>query len=150
SDGESHNEVVCGTTVMSERSRSPKATLTTRAGRVLPAMPKSISQTSPRRGVGIVLVERGKQGVRSAADLLVRQRAGVPGQQPAQDLVGEGAFLLGRKLIEGVQQNLGVAAHRLLILTQELPAIRGTGVGISTTPKVRNSFWLSAHPHKLL
>ena len=36
--------VVCGMTVMSPRSWSPNAPLTTTAGRVFPAMPKSISQ----------------------------------------------------------------------------------------------------------
>jgi hypothetical protein len=40
---------VCGMTVMSARSWSPNAPLATRAGRVFPALPKSISQTSPRR-----------------------------------------------------------------------------------------------------
>jgi hypothetical protein len=39
--------------------QSPKATLTTSAGRVFPAWPKSISQTSPRRGVAIFVVWQG-------------------------------------------------------------------------------------------
>ena len=54
--------VVCGMTVMSARSWSPNAPLTTRAGRVFPAMPKSISQTSPRRGVAILFLKGLEQG----------------------------------------------------------------------------------------
>ena len=45
-----------------QRSLSEKATLTTTAGLVLPAIPKSMSQTSPRCGVAIFSVQRLKQG----------------------------------------------------------------------------------------
>lgn len=115
SNGEPRKVVVCGTTVMRDRSLSPKATLTTTAGRVLPAKPKSISQTSPRRGVGIFLVEGLQQGGRSGADLLVLERTGIEGQGAAQDLVGKGAFFFRRQVFEGLQQGLGLAAHAPIV-----------------------------------
>jgi hypothetical protein len=65
----------------------------------LPANPKSISQTSPRLGTGIFLLEGRKQGGRSGADLFIRQRAGVEGQRAAQKLLGEGAFLFPRQVL---------------------------------------------------
>jgi hypothetical protein len=70
--------VVCGITVISARSWSPKAPLTTRAGRVFPAMPKSISQTSPRRGLAVILSLKGlEQGGGGSADFLVFQGPGI-------------------------------------------------------------------------
>lgn len=115
SKGEPRKLVVWGTTVMRERSWSPKGTLTTSAGRVLPARPKSISQTSPRRGVGLFSLEGFKQSGRSSADLFIRERAGIEGQCAAQYLLGEGAFLLRRQLFEGFQQGLSLVAHDAIL-----------------------------------
>jgi len=50
------------------------------------AMPKSISHISPRCGMGIFLVEGFKQGRSSCANLFIRQRAGIEGQQSAENL----------------------------------------------------------------
>jgi len=44
--------VVCGTSVTKARSASSTGTLSTRQGRVFAARPRSISQTSPRDGLG--------------------------------------------------------------------------------------------------
>ncbi len=115
SNGEPRRVVVCGTTVMRARSWSPKAVLTTRAGRVLPARPKSMSQTSPRRGGGIFVVERFKHRGRSGANLFICQRPGIEGQRAAQDLAGKRALLVRRKMLEGFQQSLSFTAHALIV-----------------------------------
>src|SRR5215469_15777307 len=98
---------------MSERSSPPNATLTTRAGRVFPAKPKSMSQTSPR--AGIVLIEPLKQLGRSHANLLVRQGTGVKRQRTAQNLVSEDALLLNGKAFECFEERRGFLSHRFSI-----------------------------------
>ena len=102
---------------------SPNATLTTSAGRVLPAWPKSISQTSPRRGVGIFLVERFPKGCRRRTDLFISERTGVERQRTTQHLVSKGApFSAGKcskasskasvsRLIVPIQQNQPAREH---------------------------------------
>src|SRR5262249_48672188 len=109
-EGELRRLVVCGTTVMRARSWSPKATLTTSPGRVLPAWPKSISQTSQRLGVAIFLVvKRLPESDRGGTDLFVGKRAGVEGQGAAQDLLGESPLFFRRQVVEGLEQGLGLA-----------------------------------------
>jgi hypothetical protein len=95
---------VCGTTVINARSRSPKLTLTISAGRVLPAAPKSISQTSPRTGAGIFLIEHVEKRVGSRADLIITQRAGVKWQRTAKHFLREGTLFNHRQGFEGVEQ----------------------------------------------
>jgi hypothetical protein len=68
----------------------------------LPAKPKSISQTSPRRGVDIFIVEASKKSVGSGTDLFVRERSGIERQRTAQNLVGKDAFLFGGQVFESL------------------------------------------------
>ena len=75
---------MCGTTVINARSLSPKFTLTISAGRVLPAAPKSISQTSPRAGDGIFVIGVFAKRAGSRSDFIVRERTGVEGQRAAK------------------------------------------------------------------
>src|SRR5271157_4073117 len=103
-------------TVMSARSWSPKAPLTTRAGRVFPAMPKSISQTSPRRGMAILFFLKGlEQGGGGSADFLVFQGSRIERQGTAQHLVRKDALLFHGEMFEGVQQCFGFSAHEHII-----------------------------------
>ncbi len=103
--------VVWGITVISARSRLPKATLTMSAGRALPVMPKSMSQTSPRSGVGIFFVEGLKQNGRGGADLCIFKRSGIERQGAAQQFFCERALLFSRQMFEGVEQGRGLAGH---------------------------------------
>jgi len=104
-----------GMTVMSARYWSPKARLTTRAGRVFPAMPKSISQISPQRGVAILFLKGLEQDGGGSADFLVCQGSGIERQGTAQQLVRKGALLFHGELFEGVQQCFGISAHEDII-----------------------------------
>ena len=88
---------------MSARSLSPNATLTTSAGRVLPTMPKSMSQTSPRTGVRILIVEGFEQGGRCDPDFLVFEWTGIKRQQAPQHFVCKGSLFLYRKAFESVE-----------------------------------------------
>ncbi len=67
--------VVCGTSVVSARSASPTETFKIRQGRVLAAMPRSTSHTSPRDGLGgigrLTSVELQEEILRGADKLLV-------------------------------------------------------------------------------
>src|SRR5271154_4568234 len=87
----------------------------TSAGRVLPANPKSTSHTSPRLGVGIFLIEGFEQSSRGSADFFIPQRARIERQRTAQYLVGEGALLVSRQMIERFEQSLGLAGHSSII-----------------------------------
>ena len=107
--------VVCGMTVMSARSWSPNAPLTTRARRVFPAMPKSISQTSPRRGVAILFLKGLEQGGGGSADFLVFQGSGIERQGTAQHLMRKGAPAFHGEMFEGVQRCFGISAHEHII-----------------------------------
>jgi hypothetical protein len=107
--------VVCGMTVMGARSWFPKAPLTTRAGRVFPAMPKSISQASPRRGVVILFLKGLEQGGGGSVDFLVFQGSGIERQGTAQHLLRKGALLFHGEVFEGVQQCFGISAHEHMI-----------------------------------
>ncbi len=102
-------------TVISERSLSPNATLTTRAGRVFPAMPKSISQTSPRRGIAILSLKGCEERGRGSAYFLIFKRDGIQRQAAAQRFLSKGALLSRRKMLEGVQRCLGLAAHACIL-----------------------------------
>jgi hypothetical protein len=126
SKGEPRRLVVCGTTVMSARSRSPKATLTTSAGRC---------------GVGIFLVEGLEQNSPSSADLFVHQGAGIEGQHAAENLVRQDGLLLGRKVLEGLQQGLTLVAHVPILADafRAEPAYRRLLVCTTTAPSPDNS-----------
>jgi hypothetical protein len=56
-------------------------------------MRKSMSQTSPRSGTGILFVEGIKQGGRARTDLFVFQRTGIERQRAAQRFFGESSLL---------------------------------------------------------
>jgi len=62
------------------RSMSPYGTLTTKTGRVYAAIPRSKSQTSPRAGCSLFLVEEAKERLPGLANLLVGNWAGVKRQ----------------------------------------------------------------------
>ena len=106
--------VVCGMTVMSARSWSPNAPLTTRAGRVFPAVPKSISQTSPRRGVAILFLKGLEQGGGGSAESLVFQGSGIEGRERRNTSCVKAPLFHG-KVFEGVQQCFGISTHEHII-----------------------------------
>lgn len=70
-----------------------------------------MSQSSPRRGAGIVLVKRPEESIRSRANVFIRERAGIEGQRAAQHLFGECALFFRRQVFESLQQGLGLATH---------------------------------------
>jgi len=70
-----------------------------------------MSQTSPRSGIGILLVEGFKQGGRGGADLFVLEWTGIERQGAAQHFFGKRSLLLGRQVFEGVEQGRGLAGH---------------------------------------
>lgn len=62
------------------RSASPKATLTTKTGRVFAAMPRSNNQTSPRAGNILFPVEKGRERFSGFANLFIGKRARIERQ----------------------------------------------------------------------
>jgi len=78
-------------------------------------MPKSISQTSPRRGVAILFLKGREQGGGGSADFLIFQRSGIERQGTAQHLLRKGALLFHGKMFEGVPQCFGISAHEHII-----------------------------------
>jgi hypothetical protein len=87
-------------------------------GTGFPAMPKSISQTSPRRGVAILFLKGFEQGGGGSADFLVFQGSGIERQRTAQHLLRKGALLFHREMFEGVEQCFGISAHEHIIPAQ--------------------------------
>ena len=67
-------------------------------GRVLAAIPRSNSQTSPRVGGIFCLVQEGEQSFAGFADLLVAYGAGVQRKltRPAENFQGEGLLVVKR------------------------------------------------------
>ena len=104
---------MCGTTVINARSLSPKFTLTISAGRVLPAAPKSISQTSPRAGNGIFVIEVFEKRAGSRSDFIVRERTGVEGQRAAKHFLRKrkGPLFVRRQGFECFEQCGRLGAH---------------------------------------
>lgn len=74
-----------------------------------------MSQTSPRAGVGIVMVKGLKEIGRSGSYLLVLQRTGIERQRSAQNLVGKGALILGWQGFEGFDQGRDFSAHTAIL-----------------------------------
>ena len=66
-------------------------------GRTFSTMPQSNSQTSPRRGVILFLVQHGGQLIPCRGDLRVVQRAGIERRQPAKQLFHELPLFRGCK-----------------------------------------------------
>ena len=79
------------------------------------AIPKSISQTSPRRGIAILFLEGFEQGGGGTADFFIFQWAGLEGQGSAQHLFRKRAPFLNGQVFESLQQCLGIAAHGTII-----------------------------------
>ena len=87
--------------------------------------------TAPRRR-HLPRRERCKESVRSGADLIVGERTGVEGQRAAEHLLGEGALFFRRQMLEGLEQGLGLAAHRPLNLAE--PACMEAGLCVFYSP----------------
>jgi hypothetical protein len=66
----------------------------------MPAKPKSISQTSPRCGIGIFLAEGIKQSSRSRTALFVRQWTRIEAGRAAENLVRQSTLLLCRQMFK--------------------------------------------------
>src|SRR5437762_2185876 len=108
-----------------------KSTADYQGGTGFPAMPKSISQTSPRRGVAILFLKGLEQGVGGSADFLAFQGSGIERQGTAQHLFRKGALLFHGEMFEGVQQCFSISAHEDIIPAHP-PAM--TGVKPKLTP----------------
>ena len=81
------------------------------AGRTLAAIPRSTIQTSPRLGMGLLLIKQDKRLVRENREFVVRQRA-VTGQwSEAENLVADPALLGRFELPELVHQFCGYRSH---------------------------------------
>ena len=81
------------------------------AGRTLAAIPRSTIQTSPRLGMGILLIKQDKCLVREDREFVVRQRA-VTGQwSEAENLVADPGLLGRFELPELVHQFCGYRSH---------------------------------------
>ena len=101
---EPRSSVVCGTTVVSTRSASPKGALTTSTGRTLAAIPRSKSHTSPRRGAIFILVQKGKQASASLPNFVVFYWSRVVGQGQAEEFRREYPLLAFWQLIEFLKE----------------------------------------------
>lgn len=94
-------------------STSPYSTLTIRTGRALAVIPRSNSQTSPRRGGILFGIQQREQRAACLADFLVCYRAGIKRQCPgaAQDFNREGLLVSGRQGLEGLKEFDRMLAH---------------------------------------
>src|ERR1035437_9799357 len=98
---------------MSARSDSLNARLRIRAGRAFWTMPRSTSQTSPRLGTRLLLVEQGKSLGSNGRQVIVRQRAVITGSHGASDRLVHGVLLVTRQASEPLQHRLCLCAHAL-------------------------------------